>query len=418
MDSTTRTGSSVARFPERSPSPPVPTGRDPWLLLALSLWPLLWVVFAAVAPHDGRGVYAIFARASERWWAGEPLYPPAAPMDDVFRYTPTFAVSFTPFSALPDLLGEPLFNLIGLTLLFFSLRLAVRRLLPDALTPRQEGVFLLLTLAGTVRGFWAAQTNVLLLALILFGAMAALDRRWWTATALLTATVFVKLWPIALIALLATYWPKPLLARLPVLTAAFAAVPFLTRPWREALAEHVAFYEVLVRTAPLRWRGYRDGWTILEQVTTPSPAIYHALQVAGAVALLGWLSWQRRRLGRVELLWLTLQSWAAWQLLLGPATERLTYGLIAPFTAAAVVDAFARRRWRALAIGAFLMTAILGAGEAERALLPIFPWAPAIQPAGVVVFVIWLALRYGVDLELGPHSGPAPEMSRKGAMTR
>lgn len=40
----------------------------------------------------------------------------------------------------------------------------------------------------------------------------------------------------------------------------------------------------------------------------------------------------------------------------------------------------------------FGLLPVLGSGAAERALLPFLPFSPAIQPAGVVVFLFWLSL--------------------------
>jgi hypothetical protein len=88
-----------------------------------------------------------------------------------------------------------------------------------------------------------------------------------------------------------------------------------------------------------------------------------------------------------------LSMWVAWQLLFGPGSERLTYGIIAPMAAWALLESLAERRHRILSAAAWAMTAILGTGAVERALLPYFSAAPAIQPAGVVVFAAWLLAR-------------------------
>ncbi|HVR27889.1 MAG TPA: glycosyltransferase family 87 protein [Thermoanaerobaculia bacterium] len=369
--------------------------RRPPLRSAALLWALAWVLYVlkGLVQPDKPGVYPIFAAAARHWWEGRPLYEPY-PGIDIFRYPPTFAVVFTPFAALPDLLGGALWNLTSMVVLWAALRTTARRLLAVDWTPRQEALFLILTLVGTLRGLWSAQTNALLIALVLFATIAVHHRRWWPAATLLAAAVAIKLWPLALVALLASVWPRPLIGRFLAACAAFAAVPFLTRPWGEVLTEYASFHAVLERTAPLRWRGYRDAWTLLEQLGPVDGRFYLALQVGGAALVLLWCHWQRLRLrSEPRLLYAVLAAWVSWQLLLGPATERLTYGIVAPFLAVALLESRGRAQ-RALAIAAALMVAILGSGEAERALLPLLPMAAAIQPAGVLVFVIWLVVSH------------------------
>lgn len=359
---------------------------------AVILWASAWLLYELkwLVQPDKPGVYSIFAEASRHWWSGEPLYVDY-PGIDIFRYPPTFAVAFSPFAALPDPIGSGLWNLLSLSLLFWALRLAVARLFPWQWSSREEGWFLVLTLCGTIRGFWSAQSNALLLALLLLACIAILEGKWWCAAFLVAVPMFIKLWPVALIMLLSVYWPRRLPGRVIVASGVLAALPFLTRPWHEVVTAYHGLYQVLVRTAPLRWHGYRDAWTIWEQIAEVDRGWYLVLQGSGALAVLGWCLWQRRVLSSDRhLLTVTVAAWASWQLLLGPATERLTYGLVAPFTSAAVILSFARHRLRGLAVAAWLMTVVLGSGGAERTLLPVFPAAPAIQPAGAAVFAIWL----------------------------
>jgi hypothetical protein len=378
--------------------------KDPWQRTATILWSLLfvlWSIRAAVAP-DRIGVFPIFGTASRRWWEWLPVYVPYEGLD-IFRYTPTFAVLFLPFAAPPFWLGSVLWNLLSIGLLYLALRVLARRLLCWSWSPRQEGVFLVLAVLGSTRGIWSAQTNAVVMALVIFAAAAILDRRWWTAIGCLALPVFIKMWPIALVMLLWVYWPKQITGRFAAACATLAAVPFLTAPPRYVLEQYGGFVARQIESSQLRWEGFRDAWTIWEAFGEPHAGIYLVLQGVGAAAVLGWCLWQRRRLGLgPRLLAVTLAIWASWQLLLGPGTERLTYGLIAPFTAAAVVQSFAVKRLRGLSLAAWLMTVILGAGRFERLLLPYFSWSPAIQPLGVAVFVVWLLL-----FEAGPEPSRA-----------
>src|SRR5262249_10957186 len=88
----------------------------------------------------------------------------------------------------------------------------------------------------------------------------------------------------------------------------------------------------------------------------------------------------------------TLSAWTSWQLLFGPGTERLTYLIIAPFAAWAVVTSFLEHRHQWLGAAAFVTTFFLGAGSAERILVRVAPAAIALQPVGLLLSAAWRAL--------------------------
>ncbi|MEE9603839.1 MAG: hypothetical protein V3V75_11070, partial [Thermoguttaceae bacterium] len=141
-----------------------------------------------------------------------------------------------------------------------------------------------------------------------------------------------------------------------------------------------------------RWGGYRDAWTIWENLFPPANAdVYLALQLATPLAVLGWCLWQKRRTSSDgELLMLILSMWVCWQLLLGPGSERLTYIIVAPAVSWAVLVSYAEKRGRLASSIAWLMCGLLGTGGVERALLPYYSAAPVILPLGVVLLVAWL----------------------------
>jgi hypothetical protein len=120
------------------------------------------------------------------------------------------------------------------------------------------------------------------------------------------------------------------------------------------------------------------------------------LSAAAGLAVLGWSLWLRyshsTERSNAEIVTYILAAWASWQLLFGPGTERLTYLIIAPFAAWAIVTSFVERRHQWLAAAAFLTIFVLGAGFAERILVRIAPAAIALQPVGIIVFAAWLVL--------------------------
>ena len=202
------------------------------LLTPLILWGLL-ALAVCVHPffrHGRHSVHPEFRAASHHWWADQSLYASywATEHIDGFRYSPTFAVAYTPLAYLPRHYGAIVFGLGSIGLLLFALHVMVRQLLPGtavllertAAEGRSEGPFLALALAGSVAGIWSGQSNAVVTALLILGLAAVLRQRWWAAAFLLAIPVFIKLWPVALVLLLLVFWPRQLIGRF------LAALPF------------------------------------------------------------------------------------------------------------------------------------------------------------------------------------------------
>lgn len=386
-----------------------------WRDWAILLWIILGVAASAkvLVQPTRHTTYPIFSEAARHWWADESLYGEAREQNQ-YRYSPTFAIAMSPFGLLPDRFGGVLWNVASIVLLVWSLRLLVREVLPGSWPAWREAALLTLTFVGSIRGIWSGQTNAVLLAIV-FLALAAIRRqKWWTAAWLLSATVFIKIWPVALILLLAACWPRQLIWRTVLVSVPLALVPFLTRPFHVVCQQYGTWFHFLAQIEQLRWPGYRDAWTIWEQCFPPvNPQAYQVLQLATAAAVLGWCLWQRRRLGESGALLMAIVSmWASWQLLFGPGSERLTYLILAPSASWAVLASWQARRLRFLAVSAWLMLGGLGTGGFERAVVSVLPIAPAILPLGGAVFVLWL-----VSWETGPKPAEAVAQLEPPALT-
>jgi alpha-1,2-mannosyltransferase len=425
---------------------------------ALVIWSILALaVCIKTALMGGEcSVYRMFAGAARHWWIDQSLYGGYTVTErlDGFRYSPTFAVLFSLFYWLPGQCGAIAWSLVSIAALVWAMHVLVRDVLPGDWSPSREGWFLGLVMVGSIVGLWALQSNAVVTALICLALAAIARQRWWTAAVWLAVAVFIKLWPIAIVLLLISCWPQrkrgqvqfvrstrwavpanwtcPLFRRFLPICAILAMIPFLTRPPGIVAWQYREWYAALTGPFQGRWPGYRDAWTIWEQLCPlfgveanwqqPTQRhVYTAIQLLTAVAVLGWCLWQRRRIavsggadipvcpassdsrGRQEclphcgeqyrtghLLTLILSMWAAWQLLFGPGTEQLTYGIIAPSASWAVLVSFAEKRARWLTTTTWAMLALLPSGDIEQAACAIIPGGKALLPLGVAMFVAWL----------------------------
>lgn len=162
------------------------------------IWLGLFVVTATVATvicvARVCNNFLIFRAAFDHLVAGADLYA-LHPREhvDLFKYSPTFALLFAPFRALPYAPALFAWNLLNVLLIYIGLRLTLEpseRLAAMQLT----GIGLITTLDGT-------QSNGLVAAAIVL-AFAALERnRLWLAAVAIVSGVLIKLFPAAALAL-------------------------------------------------------------------------------------------------------------------------------------------------------------------------------------------------------------------------
>jgi hypothetical protein len=111
--------------------------------------------------------------------------------NDLFKYSPTFALFFAPFAPLPFWLGLTLWNAANA----LSVWWAVTRLLPT----RQAALVLSLCFIEVLTAVQRAQSNALVAALIIL-AFLAFQRGWFFRAALaIGAGAFIKIFPLAML---------------------------------------------------------------------------------------------------------------------------------------------------------------------------------------------------------------------------
>jgi hypothetical protein len=349
-------------------------------------------------------VFPIFAAAAQRWWSDRPLYQRTAGLDD-FRYPPTFAVAVTPLAWLGLRGGGVLWSWLSGAVLLAGLWRFAREVLPGDWPPARVAALLALVAFGALRGLWNAQSNALVVGLLLLAAADLVGQRWWRAAFLLSASVWVKLTPLAPALLFCALWPRRLAPRFALALAVVPLFPFLTRPPDVVLGHYLEWLGHLTSSGSERWPGFRDAWTVwqvlrhaaegnagpLDLCAPLDSSVYRATQLLAAAAALGWCLWQRR-CGR-ERRWLvsaTLAMGCAWLMLFGPAAEHAAYVFLAPSLAWAVLE---RRAWpagRQLVWGAFVLVMLLGWGSLTRPVADRCPAVLAALPVGTALLTAWL----------------------------
>jgi alpha-1,2-mannosyltransferase len=367
----------------------------PPLKLAASLWVLLALAVSvkAVLEPAEHTTYPCFEAGARCWLANVDPYTMDSCGHD-YRYGPAFAVASAPLAVLPTWLGGMLWYWVTIVAYWCALGALVRWVLPGRWTPQREAIFLTLVWLGAARMIWSAQSNALVFAMVAGAAVAIRRERWWWAALLLAMPAHLKVWPLAAALLLVACWPRQLAWRLVVALLAVGAVPFLTKPWGWVCHEYYQWYCLLVGPAQER-HVYRDAWTIWELFQSPVDVrAYLVLQLGAAAAALAFC-WRQRR-SAAEAGWpLTciLATWAAWQLVFGPGTERNTFGLIAPLSAWGLLTALEENRGRSLMCSAFVLMIVANFGVVERAVADLIPPAVVMHPLGVLLFAAWLFAR-------------------------
>lgn len=349
-----------------------------------------------------RSVYPIFAQASEHWCLDLSLYAHYQNFD-LYRYSPLFAIVFTPF-AIESTSGHLAWILMSYALLLYAGHQFYACFVPqesEGLSRKLLGWFLILMAAGSVRSVWNGQSNTLLIAIVMLGLVMLTRQRWWLGAFLLMATAFIKLWPLALCALLAANYPRKLIVPFCCFAVLFLGLPFLTNDFDSVVSQYIGWWASLVQNKAGRWPGFRDAWTIWENFVGPvNHSYYLAAQITTGLCTL-LLTIRLRQLPIGQRIVFIFCLWIAWQLIFGPATERATYSIFAPAFAFAALRNEQRFHWLIYPIG--LLFLVFTHGSMERMALAWFPFAEAFIPLSTVLFFVWVVSQPAIPGQLNPN---------------
>jgi hypothetical protein len=310
--------------------------------LAIVFWAILLAVVAGrllIQTSLRNTVFPIFAHAGGCWIDGTDPY---GDWTKFFRYSPSAAAAFAPWSMLPERVGEVVWRVFSVAAFVSGFFAFLRECVPsfDA-TRRWAAVLGSLPLA--MMSVNNGQTNILLAGLLFFAFASAGRERWNRCAAALAAAVLLKLWPIAATGLLIVCFPKKLGPRFAAAIVIGILAPFLTQRWDYVVEMQRSWLLHLAADTRMEWNllfGNRDFWLVLRLIGAPIDASqYLALQMASGTALAAWIGWMRwRGVSPSELIRVVAISSIVWMLGFGPATESCTYSLMGPVLAWAWLD--------------------------------------------------------------------------------
>ncbi len=374
-----------------SSQPPTPADKRDRAVRAAAI--ALWLALAAIVAvkslldPENHSTFPIFRGAALAWWNGENVYDRLYFGSD-YRYGPTFAMAILPLARMPYRVGAVLWALLNVGVAHWATSTLCRRSFPVTATPLLRNCVLIAALPPAAHCLYSGQTNLLVFSLVSFAAIALVDRRWWLAAVLLSAAVHVKVWPLAGALLLTACWPRRLWWRLPLALLTVAALPLLVKSPQLALDQYVQWYHHVVGQSPNRHPGYRDAWTVWETlIGSVNLQLYVLAQLAAGLLVLGLCLHERLRLSPSRMALFAVAAWTSWQLILGPGTERNTFGLIAPLTGWALVAAIARGRAVPLIASSYLITVL----SSIRGVEELNPWLKTLHPVGVLLFFLWFS---------------------------
>ena len=336
----------IARIPFAAP-PQARTARRFHVVALIALaWAIALAVIAVRAAYSpGRNtVITTYFAAGERWLAGEKLY--FGPLG--FVYSPPVAALFAPFSQLPAAYGGALWRLLNAGIFAAGALCWLRAEFHSGIPKSWHPWAFLLLLPLALGNFNNGQANPLVIGLLLIAFVAA-DRGRFTVAAICVAiATYFKIYPLALGLLLAVLYPRRFTWRLVLALALTGGAAFLLQQPYYVLAQYRLWFETRAADNRLRYAGDiapRDLWLLLRFAHIPvTEAIYRVIQLGSAAAIAflcfwgRWKNWPRERLIAAA-----FSLGCVWMLLCGPATESVTYIMLAPALIFALLQACATR---------------------------------------------------------------------------
>jgi len=321
----------------------------------------LWCVVIGVAVLRGllihfarhRGIYAIYVLAGQNWLTGQNVYAAKDGLD-VFRYAPIVAAALTPLAKLPHVIGSLMFRTVNVTIFMFGAFAFLDRVVRVPRASVAASVYWLVLAPLAFNGLTDLQVNALATGLMLLAVAAPPKSKWTLAAICLTAALLLKVYPIALMLPCILLWPRELWGRCVAALLIGLAAPFLMQHPHYVWDQYHRWFHLMSTNDRQSRRiedWYRDVRLPLKKVGIDvSTTAYTILQLLTAA----WVVAVSFRFRGTPINWrrdlaILYGMAAGWMMAFGPATEGVTYIMLAPALAWLAVDALTQphsRPWR------------------------------------------------------------------------
>jgi hypothetical protein len=386
---------------------PTPRTRVTASQLLAAVWIVAVLVVSWQATLRPSNNFAIFRSAWVDLAGGGNLYDVTERHADVFLYSPTFALLFAPFQAVPLWLGVLLWNGVNALALYWALG--------RTLTPVQARTARWIVLLDMIGALQSGQSNALVAGLMILTFAEAERRHEFRAAIAVALATAIKIFPIAA-ATVFVFRPERLgraLGNCLLIGAALIAAPLLVTSPAE-LTKHYQTW-MIAQDAFARGAGVLQDWRSYSVMEHLRAWFGVALpnwvgQAAGVMILLAPLS-RRRAWSDARFRQLYLASVLMFSVLFNHAAEPPTFVI----AVAGVAIWFAtsgrdRVAWTMLVV-VFLGTVLVASDAMPHALQRNFlePYRFKTLPILAAWFLVQIALwgRTSSAAHPAPESGPA-----------
>ena len=310
-----------------------------------------------------------------------------------YVYSPLVAVLFMPLASAPPALGAVIWLIFDASVFVVGIVAILRTDLYPNLGPRYYGVVLLLLLPMTLSNLDIAQANPLLAGLLLLTIAAVRTGRWNMAAVCAALAAYLKIYPLVVGLLIFAIAPRQFGWRLLLALIVFGLLPFLLQHWDYVVRQYGGWLTRRVADNRLNnsdSRAMIDLWLLIRMGKLPiHQGAYRFFQIASGIGIAIYCALRQRQGWPLSRVLVALFSLACvWMMLCGPATEGVTYLLLAPVVVFALVQAFLEpqsvplRTLVCCAYGLLFLTA------AKNSLLPhLSPWTRVMQPLAAIIFL-------------------------------
>jgi hypothetical protein len=251
---------------------------------------------------------------------------------DLFKYPPTFALLFAPFSILPDVLGYPLWTAINLLLPV----MAIQQL--QGISKAGKVWFSTVLLLEGITSALNSQSNGLMLGLLMLAFVALQQQSYTKAILFIWLTAFIKLFGLLFFAII-LFFPNALkqsLWRIPVVFGLLFLLPWPVLGWDGLIAQYQSMFDLLAHDHGFFVKYSVMGW--LKQWFAFQPDKNLVLMFGLIMQLLPLLVfsnrfnlWQSNSLAELNPVMLSrfrflyAGSWLIWMVIFNHMAESATY---------------------------------------------------------------------------------------------